>query len=917
MKRLLLSTCIAFAAINTTLYGQVLLSSNFNTGTEGWTTSQDAITCQGFSTIPSTWNVTNQCGGSTIVTFASNAFGTPNDGALGAENSWIQSPAFTATSSPLTIDFDSWTANEAGFPCYFDAEYIEMTTDNGATWTTVHGYITAIHDGYEDKTWRNVSLSVPVVPGSSVRIRFRMDTGDDYSDLSSRGWYIDNVVVRSTFDFAFTSANTPCVGSADGSIHFTSVTGGVTPLSYSVDGGITYSSSSSFTSLPAGTYTLLVKDANGVLTPSRTTTISSSISVLSTITYTSPLQFCQNGSVQLNAFNQPGYTFRWRKDGANIPGGTVTSLNATSSGVYDVVTSNGPCSAVSNAVTVTVNSLPTATIASTASCANTNNGTILASASGASPFTFALNNASPVAVGSFNALAAGNYTITITDAQSCIAIVPVTVATEIDLVGPTLVGTADPMFTIRPDQDVTLSQSNLVSQLNDQCGIASVTITPSVLDATHEGLNPVTVTATDFAGNSTSIVVLVTINVIQPPVVSTKNSILALDGNGIATLDPIMVDSGSTNYSGMEVIPSQFDCSSMGTNTVTLHIWNAYGDTVSATAVVEIIDNLAPVTSAQNITINMVGGVATVDANDVNNGTTDNCTINSLTVAPSQFTTSGTFPIVLTVTDLAGNTASASATVTVIAPPSTSVAISATRGNGPVTNVPATTIYLGYGPQTVNLSANASGSPGPFTYSWSGSNRFTHTNRANTTFRPTLPGSYNLVASANSANGNANATINVCVMDARPVTSISFIRNNFVLGCYNGVSFLVFEPLMPLFMCLPNAKVGLCNATCGNSFNKNDLEVEDMSTLPMYVPTEVTAYPNPSQNDINLKLTSMDTDTKVHVLIYDINGRLVSEFKDGEPNAEIEVGSNLNAGIYFAIVRQGQFERKLKIQKLN
>ena len=66
--------------------------------------------------------------------------------------------------------------------------------------------------------------------------------------------------------FSFTSAKTDesIIGAADGTIVVT-VTGTVAPFTFSKDGGTTFQSSNLFENLPAGTYTIVVKDADDVI----------------------------------------------------------------------------------------------------------------------------------------------------------------------------------------------------------------------------------------------------------------------------------------------------------------------------------------------------------------------------------------------------------------------------------------------------------------------------------------------------------------------------------------------------------------------------------------------------------------------------------------------------------------------------
>ena len=73
--------------------------------------------------------------------------------------------------------------------------------------------------------------------------------------------------------------------------------------------------------------------------------------------------FCQGNSVVLNATSNSsnsGVTYQWQKDGSNITSATSNYYTATTTGAYSlIITTSEGCSAKSNTIGVTVNSLPT------------------------------------------------------------------------------------------------------------------------------------------------------------------------------------------------------------------------------------------------------------------------------------------------------------------------------------------------------------------------------------------------------------------------------------------------------------------------------------------------------------------------------------------------------------------------------
>ena len=125
---------------------------------------------------------------------------------------------------------------------------------------------------------------------------------------------------------------------------------------------------------------------------------------------------------------------------------------------------------------------------------------------------------------------------------------------------------------------------------------------------------------------------------------------------------PLAESPGSLN-AGQTVTPNA------GTNDVILTVWDVNGNSSTCTANVTVVDSTAPAAVCKNDTIYLDGnGLATLSPSDVDGGSNDNCGIDSMAVDSTSFDCSqrGPHTVTLTVWDPSGNSASCTATVTVI-----------------------------------------------------------------------------------------------------------------------------------------------------------------------------------------------------------------------------------------------------------
>jgi Ni,Fe-hydrogenase III small subunit len=205
----------------------------------------------------------------------------------------------------------------------------------------------------------------------------------------------------------------------------------------------------------------------------------------------------------------------------------------------------------------------------------------------------------------------------------------------------------------------------------DNCSIATRTLSKTSFDCSEVGANTIYLIVTDVNGNIDSASAVVTVQDTIKPTVLTQNVTVSLDANGAGSITVADIDNGSTDNCSIAtrtLSKSSFDCSEVGANTIYLIVTDVNGNIDSASAVVTVQDVIKPTVLTQNVTVSLdASGAGSVTVADIDNGSTDNCTIATRTLSKTSFDCSnvGANTIYLIVTDVNGNIDSASAVVTV------------------------------------------------------------------------------------------------------------------------------------------------------------------------------------------------------------------------------------------------------------
>lgn len=197
----------------------------------------------------------------------------------------------------------------------------------------------------------------------------------------------------------------------------------------------------------------------------------------------------------------------------------------------------------------------------------------------------------------------------------------------------------------------------------------------------------------------------------------------------------------------------------------------------------------------------------------------------------------------------------------------------------PTSNVytggPPTTIYLGYGPQSVQLVAS-----GAERYVWSPAAGLSDASIANPVFTPTAPGTYSFTVTAYNGTCWATASIEIEVIDVR-------CGNNKVTLCHRGRAICIPPNAVAAHLKHhPEDKLGVCD-----------------SKQPDYAAPGLIVYPNPINSLADIVWTLQEAGA-FRIELYTANGLFVKQLARGTGEAGQEMQQQLDAsrlpkGVYY------------------
>ena len=334
------------------------------------------------------------------------------------------------------------------------------TANDGSTHTVVSGGV-----GSYTYAWSNGAITSDLSALAAGTYILTVTDGN--------GCSVSTPVVVTQPDVLTVTANpsgVACNGNADGTVTG-SVVGGTAPYTYQWSNGAT---TADLTALSAGLYSVTVTDVNGC-----TATVSATVNVTNALVInlgiTNATCGDSNGAIDASVSGGSApYTYTWSN------GGSGNSLSGLAAGSYGLtVTDANGCSATTIATVSSTSTIAVTPTVTPVVCGGGNTGAIsLAATGGSGTLNFAWSNGATST--SIAGLAAGTYTVTVTDTSDCQTVVSI----EVDETSP-----------------FTITASSTAADCGGSNGDATVTVSGGLAPYTYAWSNGATsATATALVG---------------------------------------------------------------------------------------------------------------------------------------------------------------------------------------------------------------------------------------------------------------------------------------------------------------------------------------------------------------------------------------------------------------------------------
>jgi len=594
--------------------------------------------------------------------------------------------------------------------------------------------------------------------------------------------------------------------------------GGATTYNWSPGTGLSSTTGSSVNANPSVTtnYTVVGTDANGCINADTTSVI-----VVNNPTVTvNAATICIGDSATLTATGAQTYVWSPGTDLSSTSGTSVTA-NPTVTTTYTITGTAGTCTAVAT-TTVTVNPLPVIVAGSNSPlCVNQNLNLNASGGTGYSwsgPNSFSSSSQNP-SVNGVTTADGGIYTVTVTDANTCVNTQTVSV-----IVNPLPVVTVTgATVCVNQTINITCNNSGVTYSWTGPNTFSSNQQNPSIPNATTAMSGNYVVTVTDAnncaSGNVASVLVnpSLVINATNNGPVCENAMLVLATGSGVS-----WSWSGPNGFSSVSQTPTipNAQVNASGTYTVVGTDANGCTGTATTTALVNplpiitvnsgticVTQQTATLTAAGAVTYSwspanslssatgssvnanpMVSTVYTItgtDANGCNNSTTSTVTVNQLPTVTSNSgticlgsstTLTGSGAVSYSWTPSTGLSSSSASPVTANPTSSTAYTITGTDANGCYnTGVCSVTVNplpnVSVNPATICSGASATlNALGANTYSWSPAAGLTASTGASVSANPSSSSTY--IVTGTDINGCANTDTALVTVNPLPVLNV-------------------------------------------------------------------------------------------------------------------------------------------------
>lgn len=476
----------------------------------------DNIQCSAPSTPPSvTASGASACAGNCVTLTANASSGTPPytylwSGGLGTTSAVSACPSSTTVYTVTITDASGGTATATAAATINPNP---TATISGSTTICSGSSATLTAGGGGNYSWNTnaTTASINISPTTTTSYTVTVTNGNGCTSTATAIATVSpqiNITTSSTNSSCGTNTGTATANASGGSGTFT----------YSWNTSPQQNSSTA-TGLSAGNYSVTVTDAVGC---SSTQTVSVANSNGGTASLNSSQNVSCNGgnngsaTVSVSGGSSP-FTYLWSN------GQTTSAASNLSAGNYSVVVTDA--NGCSSSVTVTI-SQPAALSVTASSTANINclspNGSAIANPSGGtSPYIYVWSNGQTTQ--QLNNLQAGNYSVTITDANGC------TTTSTISVAGPTLptISISGNTTLCQGDQATLTASGGIVYSWSAGTTNNPITVSPS-------STSTYTVVGADASGCTNTSVISVTVS--PPPTANiTGSDTICLGSSAVLT----------------------------------------------------------------------------------------------------------------------------------------------------------------------------------------------------------------------------------------------------------------------------------------------------------------------------------------------------------------------------------------------